>query len=124
MDIFIQAAKDGNEVGFNGKIKNGFTALLWAASNNYERMVSLFINKRADINSKNNYGYTALMHAASNNYERMVSLLINRGADINSKNNDEWTALDFAERENYPNIQNKLKIEVQVNIYLLTIKII
>ena len=102
---FVDAAGKGDEntvrslllaskVNINDKNKFGKTALMYAASNNRESMVSLLIDKGADINMKrNNNGWTALMDAAMNNKESIVSLLIDRGADINIKSNSGFTAL-------------------------------
>jgi ankyrin repeat protein len=63
------------------------------------------------------------MEAAWYNHESIVSLLIDRGADINSKDNDGETALDIAKNKNYSNIvsiiQNKLKIEAEVNMHFI-----
>ncbi len=98
---FIQAAEEGNE----------------------ETVLSFLNRNEVNVNDKDNDGFTALIWAAANNNERMVSLLIDRGADVNSENDDGDTALDFAERLNYPNIvsiiQNKLKVEAEVNIYFI-----
>ncbi len=94
-----------------------------AANNNHERIVSLLLDRGADINSKDNGGSTALMWAAVRNYERIVSLLLDRGVDVHSKINNGWTVLDIAERNKFSNIismiQNKLEIEAPVNIYFI-----
>ena len=101
IDIFTQAAWDGNE----------------------ETVLSLLNRNEVNVNDKNKDGSTALIEAARYNHERIVSLLIDRGADINCKNNYGDTALMRAERGNYQNIisiiQNKLKIKERVNFYFV-----
>ena len=76
-----------SKVNINDKDICGYTALMWAAINNRECIVSFLIDKGADINMKNNNGDTALMIAAIHNRESIVSLLIDKGADINMINN-------------------------------------
>ena len=124
---FITAAGNGNEnivlyflltsqVNINDKDCNGTTALMCAAINNNESMVSLLFDKGADINIKNNDGYTALMLAVRNNYESIVSLLIDKGADINMKNNVSILS--------YNNYYDKMSFNVNLKVYKLMNSII
>jgi ankyrin repeat protein len=69
----IKAAKAGdmdtllacleNEPNINVRDKYNQTALMLAAENGYTRVVSLLIDKGADMNAKDNEGRTALMRA-------------------------------------------------------------
>lgn len=64
-------------------MKDGKTALIWAAISSKSESVLTLINARADINSSDNEGKTALMYAAENGDYNSVEYLINAGADIN-----------------------------------------
>ena len=59
----------------NNKNNNGWTALIYAAANNHESMVSLLIDRGADINSKNSNGNTALDIAIDKYYPNIVSII-------------------------------------------------
>ena len=94
---FIDAAGKGDEntvlsllltskVNINDTDVYGFTALMNAVAYNHKEVVSLLIDKGADINMNNKYdGDTAFIYAVNNGYENIVSLLLDKGADINIK---------------------------------------
>jgi ankyrin repeat protein len=50
-------------VNINDKNKYGNTALMYAASNNRETIISLLINRGADVNCKDNHRMTAFDYA-------------------------------------------------------------
>lgn len=56
-------------------------------------IVSLLLEKGADVNSKDYQGNTPLILAASGGHTELVQLLLEEGADIQAKNNLGWTAL-------------------------------
>lgn len=76
--------------------KDGCSALLKAAENGYNDIVSLLISYSADVNIPKYYGYTALMIAAKNGHEESVKTLVSNNANINASNKYGHTALLFA----------------------------
>jgi len=61
---------------------DGWTALIWAASNGHEAVMKLLVEHSAPVDSKDNYGRTALLHAAQNGHEAVVRLLLEHGAAV------------------------------------------
>jgi len=76
----------------------GDTALTHMALFGFTDVVSLLLDKSADINAKNNNDETALICAADMGDTNMVKLLLARGADINSFDSHGETALGRAKR--------------------------
>ncbi len=70
---------------------------MWAAFWGYTDVVSLLLEKGADINARDRTGKTALMWVISPGRAHvdmhMMKLLIERGADLNAKDNEGVTAL-------------------------------
>ena len=66
---------------------------IMACQNGHEAIVSLLLEKGADVNAKNNDGWTPLHWASENGHEAIVSLLLEKGADVNAKDNDGETPL-------------------------------
>jgi len=86
-----------NGAGLGGKDSTyGDTALIHMALIGFNEVVSLLLDKGADINEKNNNGETALSCAADIGESNMVKLLLVRGADINALDNDGETPLGKA----------------------------
>jgi len=59
-------------------------------------MVSLLLNRKADINAQTIDGWTPLMEAIYSNHPETAAQLIDRGADIKLKSDDGMTALMMA----------------------------
>ena len=74
-------------------------ALLKAAGEGKAELVSLLLDRGADIEAKGKYDYTALIVAARFGYTEAVGLLLDRGADIEAKDKYGKTALIQAAEE-------------------------
>jgi len=72
------------ENGTNANAKyneEGWTALMFAASEGNTDICKLLINHGADVNAKNNYGWTALTVATDNGKREIIDLLLSKGAN-------------------------------------------
>jgi hypothetical protein len=69
---------------------------LLAVCKGYEEIVTLLLDRGADINAKDKDGVTALWLAVCKGYEEIVTLLLDRGADIKAKDRDGNTPLHLA----------------------------
>jgi ankyrin repeat protein len=89
----------------------------WIYADNIE-VVTLLLDRGADVNAKDEDGNTPLIVALSNpqtNDLNVIKLLLDRGADINAKNNDGRTALTYAMDEDIPVIRLLLDRGADVN---------
>ena len=67
------------------------------ADGDYETMVKMLDDGRADVNQTDSDGFSALMIAASEGHEKIVEELLDRGANVNSLTlNKSNTPLFFA----------------------------
>jgi hypothetical protein len=91
----ISQVKDLLDAGLdvNGKNKNGWSALMIAASKGNMEMLKLLIEKGAAVDDKNAQGQTPLIFAAHWGHADVVRLLIEQGVNVNLQMNDGWTAL-------------------------------
>ena len=81
----------------DAKDVNGFSSLMFAATNEDLDMAILSIKKGIDVNRKDNDGYTALLYACRfNSSAGLVKMLLDNNADIYIATPDGKTALDFA----------------------------
>ena len=65
-------------------------------------VVTLLLERGADINARNNNGWTPLHHAVRHNTSAMVTLLLERGADINARDALGTTVLHHIARQSDP----------------------
>lgn len=91
----ISLVKDLLDEGLdvNGKNKNGWSAMMIAASKGNMEILKLLIEKGAAADQKNLQGQTPLIFAAHWGHADVVSLLIEQGVNVNLQMNDGWTAL-------------------------------
>ena len=104
---FIESAKKGDieavklflAEGININVQNerGLTALMRSAEYQRVEMVTLLLEKGADVNiGGNRNNRTALMEASSAGNIVIIKQLAERGAEINAKDNSNNTPLYFA----------------------------
>ncbi len=67
----------------NAKEENGYTALVFAASQGEVKIINTLINAGADLNTKDPYGRTALAYAVDFQHYDAAKFLIKAGADVN-----------------------------------------
>lgn len=67
---------------------NGLTALYWSSARGHPEVVSLLLNRGADINRANRSGLSPLMVAANNRHVGVVELLLSHKG-INLEVQDE-----------------------------------
>jgi hypothetical protein len=91
----ISQVKDLLDEGLdvNGKNKNGWSALMIAASRGNMEMLKLLTEKGAAVDEKNAQGQTPLIFAAHWGHADVVRLLIEQSVNVNLQMNDGWTAL-------------------------------
>ena len=104
---FIESAKKGDieavklflaeGININAKNEKGQTALMRAAEYQRTEVVTLLLEKGADVNIESNpLKRTALMEASSAGNIVIIKQLAERGAEINAKDLARNTALHFA----------------------------
>ena len=109
-DYIVQCAHDGNIEPVKGALANGFdpntfnsqkrTALMLAAFNGHDGIVSLLIEKGAKVNLTDAENQTALMFASTGPFASTVSILLTAGANPNMAGGQEkWSAVMWAAAE-------------------------
>ncbi|XP_064642826.1 ankyrin-3-like isoform X2 [Lineus longissimus] len=78
--------------------------LFKASQNGQENVVTLLLDRGADIETKTNRGSTPLYLASQNGHENVVTLLLDRGADIETKENLGFTPLLIASQNGHENV--------------------
>jgi len=76
--------------------KKNSSALMFAAERGFLPIVTLLVDKGADVNYRNTYGYTALHAAVSGSHAEVVSALLEKGADVHAIEEKGRTPLFFA----------------------------
>lgn len=76
--------------------KPGWTALHYAASKGYTKMIRLLLDQQAYVDAESPNGTTPLMMAAGYSNEMSVKLLLEEGADPRIRNKLGLSALDMA----------------------------
>jgi len=114
IDEFFDYAKTGRRTSMARCLSKGMdpdikdhddrTALMIAAFEGHDAIVSLLLKKGADPEAKDVDGWTALVHAAHEGRTDMVSLLIDNGVDVNVKINSGQSVLALAKQDNYEEI--------------------
>lgn len=74
----------------------GYTALMFAVSNENVDLTTILIHFCADVNVQDNKGNTPLHLAVFNSQSKIVNLLLNKGAKVDTANKDGNTPLHIA----------------------------
>lgn len=77
---------------------NSETLLMIAAREGKYELVSLLVEKGADVNAKSSKGHNAMSFSSRYGHLRIVQYLLNHGAEVNISNNNNWTPLLKAAR--------------------------
>ena len=115
------------DADINSKDNQGYTPLHYAALKCHTEIVTLFVNKGANINAKSKLnGKTPLHNAASENHKNVVEFLVSTGADINAKSKPNGqTPLESAEQKGNTEIVTLLQAahEKQVELEKLLVQL-
>jgi hypothetical protein len=93
----LQGSHIANEIGDSEFYSN---LLYFCRQSDYSSVISLLLDRGADINAVGDGGWTPLHLAAAYGKVEVVKLLVSRGAKLNAKDNQTRTPLDRA-IENY-----------------------
>lgn len=83
---------------------NGFTELMFYASEGNLDRVQDLVNYKNEINKQDHQGATALMYASKNGHESVIKFLLISKANPALKTKSGSTALDFAKRGCHENL--------------------
>lgn len=84
------------QVNINGKNKNGWTPLMWAAIVGHSEVAQLLIQATCDIYARDEKGMTALMWAAKHGHQGVAKQLLNAGEHTGRKDYRGLLASDHA----------------------------
>ena len=99
IDAVVELVEKGADVDFFGEARNSFpqSPLEVAVAGGCPEVVTLLIDKGAQVNSRGaEYSATLLHQAAGLGHEQIVRSLVNAGIDVNSKDGGGNTALMWA----------------------------
>jgi len=115
----LLASFDSTDV--NSKDRTGLTALMYACSNGWLKLVEFLVDHGADIELKDHQsGETALFFAVRNNHVHIVKFLLSKGADKDATDKKCQTVHRIAENKNMVDILNVLNMDyknAQLEVY-------
>jgi len=88
--------------------KYGFSPLILAAIRGDTGIVSLLLQRGAEVDTRSNDGRTALMAAAWNGHQSIVQSLLAAGSSPDIANQDGWTAMHYAAWQGHAGIVGML----------------
>lgn len=108
----LKLVSNFEKIDINSKDRSGLTALMYASSNGYLKIVEFLINNGADIEiTDNQYGETALFFAVRHNHVNVVKYLLSHGANSNATDKKCQTVHRIAENKNMTDILKLLNID-------------
>ena len=94
-----------SKININATTSDGWTALHFSAFRGYDKIVSVLLKEKIDVNIQGKiYGRTALHYAADRGHLSVVKLIIANGADITIKDSAGKTALDLSRDKGFKEI--------------------
>jgi len=101
-----------DSIDINSKDRTGLTALMYACSNGWLKLVEFLVDHGADIELKDHQsGETALFFAVRINHVNIVKYLLSKGADKNATDKKCQTVHRIAENKNMVDILNLLSMD-------------
>ncbi|VVC28052.1 Hypothetical protein CINCED_3A004723 [Cinara cedri] len=103
-----------NNIDINSKDTSGMTALMFACSNGWLKLVEYLVNDGADIEIVDNQnGETALFFAIRFNHFNIVKFLLSRGANKDATDKRNHTVYRIVESKNMSDMLNLLNGDVE-----------
>ncbi|XP_060868472.1 ankyrin repeat, SAM and basic leucine zipper domain-containing protein 1-like isoform X2 [Metopolophium dirhodum] len=110
-----------DSIDVNSKDRTGLTALMYACSNGWLKLVEFLVDHGADIELKDHQsGETALFFAVRNNHVHIVKFLLSKGADKDATDKKCQPVHRIAENKNMVGILNVLNMDyknAQLEVY-------
>lgn len=116
----LKLVSNFDQININSKDRSGLTALMYACTMGYLKIVEFLIEHGADIEiTDNQNGETALFFAVRYNHVDVVKLLLSSGADGNATDKRCQTVHRIAENKNMVDILILLNIDqnAQLEVY-------
>lgn len=108
----LKLLADFVSIDINNKDRNGISALMYACSNGWLKIVEFLIDRGADIEIKDNHsGETALFFAVRYNRVNVVKFLLSRNANKDVTSKKGQTLYVIAENKNMVDILNLLDVD-------------
>ena len=92
------------DYGANTNPKQNFSPLYSASGAGHMKIVSLLLEKGANVNTCCDDGTTPLMYASQEGQMKIVSLLLEEGANVNTRCDDGSTPLMYASQQGHTKI--------------------
>jgi ankyrin repeat protein len=111
---------DANTTGGVTPVGASNTALMWAASEGYQDIFKLLLDRGADLNAKNSAGYTTLMFASEGDRRDIVSALLDNASldpsGLCDRNSYQETVLMAIAKQGQTDIVQRLvKMGAEIN---------
>ena len=92
-----------------GRWKTNYGTTLHAASlGGHEKIVTMLLNKGADVNAQGGLYGSALQAASVEGHDQVVSMLLDKGADVNAQGGEYGNALQAASVEGHDQVMQML----------------
>ncbi|XP_050440911.1 ankyrin repeat, SAM and basic leucine zipper domain-containing protein 1-like [Adelges cooleyi] len=106
----------GYNINVNAQDRSGMTALMFACSNRWIKLVEILIQKGSDLETTNHNGETALFFAVRSNSADIVKLLLTHGANKDAEDKKHQTIFNIAENKGMIDILNILTLNYSMDL--------